>query len=262
MHPILYPTSSFFSQQRDPQNMEMQQFHPFQSNMSTPHQPLHSAAHSHAFTDMLQQDPIGRLQGLDISGRGPHVMKPESTSISVSESSNRFWCKVFQPSPAPICWIVHRLTYWQPKVLPIFEINSFRATGLSFFGSFSGLIHSWVRSCCIPTLLFFGVFFLVGIEGFPMIRKMQHSFKASLNICSVVSIQNHIAERRNLFVIQPVVLSLSSKWDANSMSTFSGNSIIIHQHSQCLVTWLLLNAVSISYSMNFELKHYTPCVGF
>jgi hypothetical protein len=90
MHPILYPTSSFFSQQRDPQNMEMQQFHPFQSNMSTPHQPLHSAAHSHAFTDMLQQDPIGRLQGLDISGRGPHMMKPESTSISVSESSNRF----------------------------------------------------------------------------------------------------------------------------------------------------------------------------
>jgi hypothetical protein len=70
--------------------MEMPQFHPFQSNMSTPHQPLLAAAHSHAYTDMLQQDPIGRLQGLDISGRSSHMMKPEGTSISVSESSNRF----------------------------------------------------------------------------------------------------------------------------------------------------------------------------
>jgi hypothetical protein len=67
----------------------------------------------------------------------------------------------------------------------------------------SSLLHS-------NFIIFLGLF-LVGIEGFPKIRKMQHSFQAPLNICSLVSIQNHIAEIRNLFVIQPVVLSLSSK---------------------------------------------------
>ncbi|KAM3697672.1 hypothetical protein ACB098_06G130600 [Castanea mollissima] len=75
MHHVSYPSSSFFSHQPQPQPA---------------HQPLLAAAHSHAFTDMLQQDPLGRLQGLDISGRGSHMVKPEGTSISVSESSNTF----------------------------------------------------------------------------------------------------------------------------------------------------------------------------
>ena len=123
MHHVSYPSSSFFSHQPqpqpgDPQNVQMPSpFHQFQSNTSTAHQPLLAAAHSHAFTDMLQQDPLGRLQGLDISGRGSHMVKPEGTSISVSESSNSFWCKFCQPPRGRICWIVHRLTYWQPKVL-------------------------------------------------------------------------------------------------------------------------------------------------
>ena len=123
MHHVSYPSSSFFSHQPqpqpgDPQNIQMPSpFHQFQSNTSTAHQPLLAAAHSHAFTDMLQQDPLGRLQGLDISGRGSHMVKPEGTSISVSESSNSFWCKFCQPPRGRICWIVHRLTYWQPKVL-------------------------------------------------------------------------------------------------------------------------------------------------
>ncbi|XP_030929267.1 bZIP transcription factor 18 [Quercus lobata] len=96
MHHVSYPSSSFFSHQPQPQpgdsqNVQMPSpFHQFQSNTSTAHQPLLAVAHSHAFTDMLQQDPLGRLQGLDISGRGSHMVKPEGTSISVSESSNSF----------------------------------------------------------------------------------------------------------------------------------------------------------------------------
>ncbi|KAB1217587.1 Transcription factor RF2b [Morella rubra] len=96
MDHLSYPPSSLFSHQLqtqpgDLQNIQMPQFLQFQSNMSRPHQPLLAAVQSHAFTDMLQQDPIGRLQGLDISGRGSHMVKPEGmASISVSESSNRF----------------------------------------------------------------------------------------------------------------------------------------------------------------------------
>ncbi|XP_041012910.1 bZIP transcription factor 18 [Juglans microcarpa x Juglans regia] len=96
MHHISYPPSSFFSRQPQPQpgdvqNIQMPQFHQFQSNTSRPHQPVLAAAQAHAYTDTLQQDPIGRLQGLDISGRSSHMVKPEGmTSISVSESSNRF----------------------------------------------------------------------------------------------------------------------------------------------------------------------------
>lgn len=97
MHHIYYPPpSSFFShqpqpQQGDMQNIQLRQFHQVQSNMSRPRQLVLAAAQAHTFTDTLQQDPIGRLQGLDISGRSSHMVKPEGmTSISVSESSNRF----------------------------------------------------------------------------------------------------------------------------------------------------------------------------
>ncbi|KAF5736505.1 transcription factor RF2b [Tripterygium wilfordii] len=95
MHHIPYSQSSFFTQQ--PQagsvealNIQMPQFHPFQSNMPTPQPPMHATAHSHAFSEMLQQDPLGRLQGLDISSRGSHPVKSEGHSISASESSTTF----------------------------------------------------------------------------------------------------------------------------------------------------------------------------
>ncbi|KAH0979342.1 hypothetical protein GBA52_006519 [Prunus armeniaca] len=42
-----------------PRTFYMPQFHPFQPNMSAPHQPMLSAAQSHACSDMLQQDSIG-----------------------------------------------------------------------------------------------------------------------------------------------------------------------------------------------------------
>ncbi|XP_031271260.1 bZIP transcription factor 18 [Pistacia vera] len=74
----------------DSQNMQMPQLHPFQPNTSGPHQPMLATSQSHAFSDMLQQDPLGRLQGLDINSRGSHLVKSEGPSISASESSSTF----------------------------------------------------------------------------------------------------------------------------------------------------------------------------
>lgn len=97
MHHIPYSSQSpFFSNQLqssrgDTRNIQMPQFNSLQPNISAMHQPMLSAAHSHASSEMLQLDPIGRLQGLDISNRGSNLMKPEGPSISASEgSSNRF----------------------------------------------------------------------------------------------------------------------------------------------------------------------------
>lgn len=95
MHPIPYNQSLFYPHQPQPgpgdtQNIQMTEFHPFQPNISTPHQPTLATANSHAFSEMLQQDPLGRLQGLDINGRNSHLVKSEGPSISASESSSTF----------------------------------------------------------------------------------------------------------------------------------------------------------------------------
>lgn len=116
MHHISYSQSSFFSNQPqsglgDPRNIQMPQFNPFQSNLSPMHQPMLAAAHSHASSEMLQLDPVGRMQGLDISSRGSHLVKAEGPSISASESSNRFWYKCCSTHLIrPYLLIVHRLT--------------------------------------------------------------------------------------------------------------------------------------------------------
>ncbi|KAL6980834.1 hypothetical protein U1Q18_022472 [Sarracenia purpurea var. burkii] len=77
---LQYAPSSFYLQQpqyatsHDPHQIQMQQL--FQSQ---------------ALSDMLQQDSLGRLQGLDINSRGSsHLVKTEGPSISASESSNTF----------------------------------------------------------------------------------------------------------------------------------------------------------------------------
>ncbi|XWS74497.1 hypothetical protein CRYUN_Cryun01aG0003300 [Craigia yunnanensis] len=92
MHHIPYTQSSFFPPQQqhmqvDTQNIQMSPFHPFQSNMLTPNQSVVAASNSHAIANMMQQDPLGRLQGLDISSRGSHFVKSEGPSISAGESS-------------------------------------------------------------------------------------------------------------------------------------------------------------------------------
>lgn len=99
MHHIPYSQSLYFSHQPQPQsgagdhpqNIQMPQFHPFQPNMPPPQQPMLAAGgQSHVFSEMSQQDPLGRLQGLDINGRGSHMVKSEGPSISASESSSTF----------------------------------------------------------------------------------------------------------------------------------------------------------------------------
>ena len=92
MHHIPYTQSFFFPPQPqhmqvDTQNIQMPPFHPFQSNMLRPNQSVVAASNSHAFADMMQQDPLGRLQGLDISSRGSNLVKSEGPSISAGESS-------------------------------------------------------------------------------------------------------------------------------------------------------------------------------
>ncbi|KAL4291495.1 hypothetical protein GQ457_14G018040 [Hibiscus cannabinus] len=90
MHHMSFSQSSFFPpqpRQVESQNMQMPAFHPLQSNMLTANQSVVAASNSHAFADMMQQDPLGRLQGLDISSRDTHLVKSEGPSISAGESS-------------------------------------------------------------------------------------------------------------------------------------------------------------------------------
>ncbi|KAE8714767.1 Transcription factor VIP1 [Hibiscus syriacus] len=92
MHNIPYTQSSFFPPQPqniqiDIQNIQMPPFHPFQSNTFTTSQPVVGASYSHLFSDMMQQDPLGQLQGLDINSRDSHSVKSDGSSISASESS-------------------------------------------------------------------------------------------------------------------------------------------------------------------------------
>ncbi|KAF5206679.1 transcription factor RF2b-like, partial [Thalictrum thalictroides] len=89
LHNMPYAPPSFFPQQvgaSGNQNIQLQQFH--SSNMSR--NPL-LASNSHTFSEMLQRDQVGRLQGLDISSsRGSHLVKTEGSSISASESNITF----------------------------------------------------------------------------------------------------------------------------------------------------------------------------
>ncbi|KAH1038052.1 hypothetical protein J1N35_039795 [Gossypium stocksii] len=79
MHHVSYAQSSFFP----PQNTQLPPFHPFQSNLLT----SASNTNSHALANMMQQDPLGLLQGLDTGSRGSPFVKSESPSICAAESS-------------------------------------------------------------------------------------------------------------------------------------------------------------------------------
>jgi len=60
-------------------------FHPPHPNVPN-HQMI---SHPNTLPEIMQQESLGRLQGLDI-GKGPLVVKSESSSISASESSSTF----------------------------------------------------------------------------------------------------------------------------------------------------------------------------
>ncbi|CAL9202368.1 unnamed protein product [Musa hybrid cultivar] len=86
----MHYSPSFFTLPQQPavhhQAIQLQhQFQQPQSGISA-HQML---SHPNNLPDLFQQDPLGRLQGLDIN-KGSHVVKSESSSVSVSESSSNF----------------------------------------------------------------------------------------------------------------------------------------------------------------------------
>ncbi|KAK1270919.1 Transcription factor RF2b [Acorus gramineus] len=66
--------------------------HPFHNHPNMPPSISNQQflSQSQTLSEIMQQDPLGRLQGLDISNRGPNYVKSEGSSISASESSNTF----------------------------------------------------------------------------------------------------------------------------------------------------------------------------
>lgn len=90
MPSMQYNSSAFYSlpQQHAPhpgqQSMQLPSFHQSQSNMHH----LHSNAQNSS--EFMPNDPLGRLQGLDIGSRGSPIVKSEGASMSASESSSTF----------------------------------------------------------------------------------------------------------------------------------------------------------------------------
>ncbi|WJX63757.1 hypothetical protein P8452_48607 [Trifolium repens] len=92
MHQMQFTESNFASIPPQPgssnhRNTQMPLFGHSPSSM--PSHQLHQT-NSHSFTELLQNDQIGRFQGLDISSKGTTVVKSEDPSLSASESSTTF----------------------------------------------------------------------------------------------------------------------------------------------------------------------------
>jgi len=92
MHQMPFTPSNFFPLPSQPgpaghPNMQLPSFTHSPSSMSTRH--IHQVD-SQSLSDYMQNDPIGRLQGLDISNKGSHIVKSEGPSLSASESSTTF----------------------------------------------------------------------------------------------------------------------------------------------------------------------------
>ncbi|XP_008808308.3 transcription factor RF2b-like [Phoenix dactylifera] len=85
---VSYSTPFYMLPQQQEVHHDGIQFQP-QFQQSQPNVSNHQFAHPAALPDMMQQDPLGRLQGLDIS-KGSLIVKSESFSISASESSSTF----------------------------------------------------------------------------------------------------------------------------------------------------------------------------
>ncbi|XP_022731010.1 transcription factor RF2b-like [Durio zibethinus] len=92
MHHMPYTASTFLPippQQgaAGHQNMQLPIFTGSQSSMSTHHLPQ---TNPHHLSDIMHNDSLGRLEGLDISSKGSNHVKTEGPSISASESSTTF----------------------------------------------------------------------------------------------------------------------------------------------------------------------------
>ncbi|KAI4305064.1 hypothetical protein L6164_028453 [Bauhinia variegata] len=92
MHQMPFTSSNFFPlpQHSGPSGHQNMQLPPF--NHSSSSMPTHQLqqANSHPFSEILQNDQLGRLQGLEISGKWSTLVKSEGPSLSASESSTTF----------------------------------------------------------------------------------------------------------------------------------------------------------------------------
>lgn len=93
MPSMQYNPSPFYSlpQQHVSQgqhSMQMPSFHQSQGNNNNMHH-MHSS-NSQNPSEFMPNDPLGRLQGLDIGSRGTPAVKSEGASMSASESSTTF----------------------------------------------------------------------------------------------------------------------------------------------------------------------------
>ncbi|XP_054819236.1 transcription factor RF2b-like [Prosopis cineraria] len=91
MHQMQFTASNFFPlpPQSGPSGHQSMQLPSFNHSSSMPTHQLQQT-HSHPFSEMLQNDQLGRLQGLDISSKGSPLVKSEGPSLSASESSTTF----------------------------------------------------------------------------------------------------------------------------------------------------------------------------
>ena len=92
MHQMPFTGSNFFPvpPQSGPsghQNIQLPAFAHAPSSVPTRQMQQTS---SHPLSEIMQNDQLGRLQGLDISSKGPTLVKSEGPSLSVSESSTTF----------------------------------------------------------------------------------------------------------------------------------------------------------------------------
>ncbi|OIW04412.1 hypothetical protein TanjilG_32604 [Lupinus angustifolius] len=92
MHQMQFTGSNFFPipPQSGPSGQQNMQLPPFgHAPSSIPTHQLQQT-NSHSLSESLQNDQLGRFQGLDISSKGSALVKSESSSLSASESSTTF----------------------------------------------------------------------------------------------------------------------------------------------------------------------------
>ncbi|GAB4824273.1 hypothetical protein Ancab_007160 [Ancistrocladus abbreviatus] len=90
LHNVPYNPSTFCSlgQPAVAAGQQRMQWPPFHQSHPSMHHLHLSNPQNHS--EFQQNDPVGRLQGLDISSRGSHIVKSEGPSMSASESSSTF----------------------------------------------------------------------------------------------------------------------------------------------------------------------------
>lgn len=127
MHLMPFSGSNFvpIPPQSGPSGHQNMQMPPFGLTPSTmPSHLLHQTS-SHPYSEILQNDQLGRFQGLDISSKGSTLVKSEGPSLSASESSTTFWIwqKMLDLLTYPCHSLFIGLTFSQLMKVPYFMIQ-------------------------------------------------------------------------------------------------------------------------------------------